>query len=385
MRKWIVIMMTAAMVIVSVTGCGGKKTDAASQPASEAQAEAEAQPEAEAQEEAAPPADAPAEAEQPAEARQPAETAADGQKEAPADAADPSGGQSTDAQGETQGDAQPADTAQAGADSTAETAQTIEESRVPKEVRNILVGEWQDMTSQRAGMEITEWDEANGKDFHAQIYWSGSYADRMVWDMDLEFDPASGELVYKGGRKAEVTYNEDGLIENEDVKWEDAEGSFSMAEVGELRWSDSRQEDAGDFVFVRVYAYDVTAEEFSASLFKKLTGLEEGTAGASLKQAQTAEEILTFAADKQIWNLDAYARTAAITEAWSGLSDEEKALAKRNFDGVAGMIDKAFKDYESVRGTFEDAGVGEDMKALSVNVYARRSFNALRDLVAELQ
>ena len=116
-----------------------------------------------------------------------------------------------------------------------------------------------------------------------------------------------------------------------------------------------------------------------------LTGLEEGTAGASLKQAQTAEEILTFAADKQIWNLDAYARTAAITEAWSGLSDEEKALAKRNFDGVAGMIDKVFKDYESVRGTFEDAGVGEEMKALSVNVYARRSFNALRDLVAELQ
>ena len=383
MRKWIVIMMTAAMVIVSVTGCGGKKTDAASQPASEAQAEAEAQPEAEpeaeAQEEAAPPADAPAEAEQPAE------TAADGQKEAPADAAAPAGGQSTDAQGETQGDAQPADTAQAGADSTAETAQTIEESRVPKEVRNILVGEWQDMTSQRAGMEITEWDEANGKDFHAQIFWSGSYADRMVWEMDLEFDPASGELVYKGGRKAEVTFNEDGLIEKEDVKWEDAEGSFSMAEVGELRWSDSRQEDAGDFVFVRVYAYDVTAEEFSASLFKKLTGLEEGTAGASLKQAQTAEEILTFAADKQIWNLDAYARTAAITEAWNGLSDEEKALAKRNFDGVAGMIDKAFKDYESVRGTFEDAGVGEDMKALSVNIYARRSFNALRNLVAELQ
>jgi hypothetical protein len=49
------------------------------------------------------------------------------------------------------------------------------------------------------------------------------------------------------------------------------------------------------------------------------------------------------------------------------------------------MIDKVFKDYESVRGTFEDAGVGEEMKALSVNIYARRSFNALHDLVAELQ
>ena len=379
MRKWIVMMLTAVMVCASATGCGGKKTDAASQPASEAQAEA--QPEAKAQEEEQPAeAEAPAEAERPAEGQPAAETADDGQKEASADAAEPADSQSAGAQGE----AQTADAAQAGTGSTAEIAQTIEESRVPKEVRNILVGEWQDMTSQRAGMEITQWDEANGKDFHAQIFWSGSYADRMVWDMDLEFDPASGELVYKGGRKAEVTYNEDGLIANEDVKWEDAEGSFSMAEVGELRWSDSRQEDAGDFVFVRVFAYDVPAEEFSAKLFKILTGLEEGTAGSSLKQAQAAEEIVSFAADKQIWNIDAYARTAAITEAWNGLSDEEKALAKQNFDGMAELIDKAFKDYESVSGTFEDAGVGEDMKALSVNVYAKRSWNALRDLVKEL-
>ena len=379
MRKWIVMMLTAVMVCASATGCGGKKTDAASQPASEAQAEA--LPEAKAQEEEQPAeAEAPAEAERPAEGQPAAETADDGQKEASADAAEPADSQSAGAQGE----AQTADAAQAGTGSTAEIAQTIEESRVPKEVRNILVGEWQDMTSQRAGMEITQWDEANGKDFHAQIFWSGSYADRMVWDMVLEFDPASGELVYKGGRKAEVTYNEDGLIANEDVKWEDAEGSFSMAEVGELRWSDSRQEDAGDFVFVRVFAYDVPAEEFSAQLFKILTGLEEGTAGSSLKQAQAAEEIVSFAADKQIWNIDAYARTAAITEAWNGLSDEEKALAKQNFDGMAELIDKAFKDYESVSGTFEDAGVGEDMKALSVNVYAKRSWNALRDLVKEL-
>lgn len=379
MRKWIVMMLTAVMVCASATGCGGKKTDAASQPASEAQAEA--QPEAKAQEEEQPAeAEAPAEAERPAEGQPAAETADDGQKEASADAAEPADSQSAGAQGE----AQTADAAQAGTGSTVEIAQTIEESRVPKEVRNILVGEWQDMTSQRAGMEITQWDEANGKDFHAQIFWSGSYADRMVWDMDLEFDPASGELVYKGGRKAEVTYNEDGLIANEDVKWEDAEGSFSMAEVGELRWSDSRQEDAGDFVFVRVFAYDVPAEEFSAKLFKILTGLEEGTAGSSLKQAQAAEEIASFAADKQIWNIDAYARTAAITEAWNGLSVEKKALAKQNFDGMAELIDKAFKDYESVSGTFEDAGVGEDMKALSVNVYAKRSWNALRDLVKEL-
>ena len=35
--------------------------------------------------------------------------------------------------------------------------------------------------------------------------------------------------------------------------------------------------------------------------------------------------------------------------------------------------------------TFEDAGVGEEMKAFSVNVYAGRSWKALRDMVKALQ
>ena len=317
MRKWIVMAVTAAMISVTAAGCGGKKADTASQAASEPQAaEAQAEPETQPETTESPEPETrpiPEADEQPAP-----EAVADELKDAGGGA---EGSTAAQAEGETASDAQPDSPAgtqsegQADAGMTAETAQPVEESRVPQAIRDLLVGEWQDMTSQRAGMDITGEDDANGKDFHAQIFWSGSYADRMVWDMDLEFDPASGELVYKGGRKAEVTYNEDGLIANEDVKWEDAEGSFSMAEVGELRWSDTRQEDAGDFVFVRVFAYDVPAEEFSAKLFKILTGLEEGTAGSSLKQAQAAEEIVSFAADKQIWNIDAYARTAAITEA----------------------------------------------------------------------
>lgn len=350
--------MTAVLVTLTAAGCGGTKAGSVSQQASETQAETEAKQAEDVK----------------AEAETPADAAADGV----AEAAD---GQNADSQEETQPEAE----GQAGVDSTAETAQSAEESRVPREVRNILVGEWQDLTSQRAGMEISEWDEAEGKDFHAQIYWSNSYADRMVWDMNLEFDPATGDLNYKGGRKAEVTYSEDGMIANEDVKWEDAEGSFSMADVGELRWKDSKQEDAGEFVFVRVYSYDVPAEEFSTNLFKTLIGLETGTAGSSLKAAQAAQEILSFATSRSIWNIDAYSRSDAITEAWNGLSDEDKALFKLNFDEVTGLVDKVFKDYEAVRGTFEDAGVGDDMKALSVNVYAKRSWNALRDLVKELQ
>ena len=76
---------------------------------------------------------------------------------------------------------------------------------------------------------------------------------------------------------------------------------------------------------------------------------------------------------------------ACFSEAWSGLSDDDKALVKKNFSGVEGLLDKVYQDYESVSGTFEDAGVGEEMKAFSVNVYAGRSWKALRDMVKSLQ
>ena len=386
MNKWIVVVMIAVMISVSVAGCGGKKTDSASQAVSEPQAvEAQAEPETqtetiESQEPETRP--VPEADEHPAP-----EAVADELKDAEGGA---EGSTAAQAESETASDAQPASPAgtqsegQADAGMTAETAQPVEESRVPQAIRDLLVGEWQDMTSQRAGMDITGEDDANGKDFHAQIFWSGSYADRMVWDMDLEYDPVSGELTYKGGRKAEVTYGADGLIANEDVKWEDAEGSFTLT-GGELRWKDSREEEAGNFVFTRVYAYDITAEEFSTNLFQVLTAMESGTAGSSLKQAQAAHEILSFAAGHQVWNVDAIARRAAINESWSGLSDDDKALVKKNFGGVADLLDKVYKDYESVSGTFEDAGVGEEMKAFSVNVYAGRSWKALRDMVKSLQ
>ena len=386
MNKWIVVVMIAVMISVSVAGCGGKKTDSASQAVSEPQAvEAQAEPETqtetiESQEPETRP--VPEADEHPAP-----EAVADELKDAEGGA---EGSTAAQAESETASDAQPASPVgtqsegQADAGMTAETAQPVEESRVPQAIRDLLVGEWQDMTSQRAGMDITGEDDANGKDFHAQIFWSGSYADRMIWDMDLEYDPVSGELIYIGGRKAAVTYGADGLIANEDVKWEDAEGSFIVA-GGELRWKDSREEEAGNFVFTRVYAYDITAEEFSTNLFQVLTAMESGTAGSSLKQAQAAHEILAFAAGHQVWNVDAIARRAAISEAWSGLSDDDKALVKKNFSGVEGLLDKVYQDYESVSGTFEDAGVGEEMKAFSVNVYAGRSWKALRDMVKSLQ
>ena len=76
-------------------------------------------------------------------------------------------------------------------------------------------------------------------------------------------------------------------------------------------------------------------------MFKPLISMEIGTAGSSLKSAQLAEEILSFAASRQLGNTE-----------------------------------------ESARGRFEDAGVGAEMEELSKDADAQKSWNALRELMS---
>ena len=110
-----------------------------------------------------------------------------------------------------------------------------------------------------------------------------------------------------------------------------------------------------------------------------------GTAGSSLKAAQIAEEILTFTASREIANIEESARKDAFNEAWESLSSEEKGTVKDNFKDIAGLIDEAFSDYESARGSFEDAGVGAEMEELANSEDAQKSWKVLCDLLAEAE
>ena len=59
-------------------------------------------------------------------------------------------------------------------------------------------------------------------------------------------------------------------------------------------------------------------------------------------------------------------------------------MVKHNFyeEEIEDLIDGAYNDYESVRGRFEDAGVGAEMDELSKDADAQKSWNALRELIS---
>ncbi len=160
-----------------------------------------------------------------------------------------------------------------------------------------------------------------------------------------------------------------------------------MAAISASGCGGSGTENSAEAVSERTYADEIPSSDYADNVFKPLVNMEIGSAGSSLKAAQTAEEILSFAADRQISDTEETARKAAFSEAWNSLSNEEKEVAKHNFyeEEIADLIDSAFDDYESVRGRFEDAGVGAEMEELSKNADARKSWNTLRELMSDVE
>ena len=160
-----------------------------------------------------------------------------------------------------------------------------------------------------------------------------------------------------------------------------------MAAISASGCGGSGTENSAEAVSERTYADEIPSSDYADNVFKPLINMEIGSAGSSLKAAQTAEEILSFAADRQISDTEETARKAAFSEAWNSLSNEEKEVAKHNFyeEEIADLIDSAFDDYESVRGRFEDAGVGAEMEELSKNADARKSWNTLRELMSDVE
>ena len=160
-----------------------------------------------------------------------------------------------------------------------------------------------------------------------------------------------------------------------------------MAAISASGCGGSGTENSAEAVSERTYADEIPSSDYADNVFKPLINMEIGSAGSSLKAAQIAEEILSFAADRQISDTEETARKAAFSEAWNSLSNEEKEVAKHNFyeEEIADLIDSAFDDYESVRGRFEDAGVSAEMEELSKSEEARKSWNTLRELMSDME
>ena len=118
---------------------------------------------------------------------------------------------------------------------------------------------------------------------------------------------------------------------------------------------------------------DAAASDILAEVLAGCTGYM-GTAGSSLKEAIAAQSLLSFAKNHAIDG-------ETFAEAVSALTKEQKSELPAALESIAMLIETAFADYNSVKGLFDDAGVGEIMSTLIQDEAALNGWTALRPLL----
>ena len=250
---------------------------------------------------------------------------------------------------------------------------------------NLLPGRWMDAVSQRAGMTICELDEEY--QYYVEVFWGGSALEYSVWSMNAVYDPETDSVRYTDGACYLNTYDaETGEIAEQEVLWLDAEGSFHFTEDGHLLWTDSREEQAAGMEFVRTYSLEVPEEVLKEKYFDVVLGLETGTAGASLKEAQAACALLTFAGERDLMNIDQAIFTDTLLAVIETLEEEQVETLRTNLESLAALIDEAAgeTDLGESRGMFEDAGVFDQMVECTENTGTMESWKVLHRLTSQL-
>lgn len=105
-----------------------------------------------------------------------------------------------------------------------------------------------------------------------------------------------------------------------------------------------------------------TAEQFVDGYFKVIGGVEQGTAGSSLKLAKAAEEAFAFAQTYAINSVDNKTLRDNMLKGWESMTDEERSAFDANFLDVVELLKDVSAD--KIPAEFEDAGVADALKTL---------------------
>ncbi|MBR3059742.1 MAG: S-layer homology domain-containing protein [Oscillospiraceae bacterium] len=106
-----------------------------------------------------------------------------------------------------------------------------------------FVGEYQ---SDRASAMV-ECGEGSSAIIH--IHWGGSAWDSAEWVIVGELDTETLTISYTGAIKTFVTRNDQGIIEKEEVAYEDGTGTIVFNEDGTFTWHEDQSEYGQDMVF----------------------------------------------------------------------------------------------------------------------------------------
>ena len=238
-------------------------------------------------------------------------------------------------------------------------------------------GTW---VSDRATLTIEELDDV----VYCTVQWGSSAFESMEWEyQDCLYDEVTGGLTTaETGVKRSVTYGEDGDVVSSEIIYDDGAASFVLDGKGRLVWTDFKEtpgENRIAFERAEIVPEDTLIDELAEDFIQVVAGVEQGTAGASLKQAIAACEVWQFAAGSDLADLGVDGLKACLQESLESVDEEVRAAFEENFDGIAALLDACLEDWEANRPLFDDAGVAGEMDALVLDEEVHLNWEMLRD------
>jgi len=195
-------------------------------------------------------------------------------------------------------------------------------------------------------------------------------------------DGKTAVYTYPMGDVSEYIYNEDGSIK--DIKYLNQAMSGKVTFTLEnnelvLRIEDTAVAQLNELRLIRTVMPAPSAEDLAEHVLKPLLDAESGTAGATLKQAELAKDLLEYAVLNRFYAADPEALSDALQKALSSLNltaEQQETLA-RNKSAVTDLIGDvsgilSFGEDEEAeiahrlasRAFFTDAGVEERVDEL---------------------
>ncbi len=129
--------------------------------------------------------------------------------------------------------------------------------------------------------------------------------------------------------------------------------------------NDEKTPETTDDVSSQATEYGV--DEDLAAIIKDAAQIGEGTAGQSLKYAELAHRVASFAANRGYTDGAVSELKVTFEKTFEELNEDGRASADAAFaNGVIPLLDKAIEQgkFDEIKGDFEDAGVAEDMATI---------------------
>lgn len=121
-------------------------------------------------------------------------------------------------------------------------------------------------------------------------------------------------------------------------------------------------------------------DEALGNIFKEASEIGDATAGVSLKRANLAAKIASYAAVMNYTTEAEKSLREEMKSKYNALDDQGKENLDISFEAAFNMLDTAIidGDYDSVKGLFEDAGSAENIQTILKTPGLRDSYSTFK-------